>query len=155
MQKHDAAQLGAVLNGLAEVFGKSLVSPKGLEFWFETLREFPAEQVVPLLNSWPKLHGKFPVPAEVWKILNERAMEDREQRDRFEKARRERDYAGLGVTQHGKRSIHAIYDMIMANPKPAPIEHWRKVVETPDLPHVSYEYARVALPLLERREKAA
>jgi hypothetical protein len=155
MQKLDAPQLGAILNGLAEVFGKTPVSPKGLEFWFETLREFPAEQVFPLLNYWPKQHGKFPVPADVWKVLNERAVEEREQRHRADKSQRERDYAHLGVTEHGRRCLKLIYDMLLSKPKPTPLEHWRKVMETPGLPEVSYEYARKALAILEPRERDA
>jgi hypothetical protein len=155
MQKLDVQQLGTILNGLAEVFGKSPVSPKGLEFWFETLREFHAEQVFPLLNSWPKQHGKFPVPAEIWKILNERAIDDRENRHRSEKAKRQREYENMKTTAEGERCLRLIYDMLLSNPKPTPLEHWRKVMETSGLSSTSYEYAKSALERLERREKAA
>jgi hypothetical protein len=155
MQKLDTQLLANALNVLAETFDRKAVAPKALEMWFDTLREFPTESVLALLHSWPKIHGKMPVPAEVWKVLNERAVEDREQRNRAEKSQRERDYAHLGVTEHGRRCLKLIYDMLLSKPKPTPLEHWRKVMETPGLPEVSYEYARKALAILEPREKDA
>lgn len=154
MQKLDAPALATALNALAETFDRKAITGKALEMWFDTLREFQTEQVLSLLHSWPKIHGKMPVPAEVWKVLNERALEEREQRHRSEKAQRERDYQNLGTTEHGKRCLSVIYDMLLT-PKPTPLEHWRKVMETPGLPSISYEYAKVALERLERREKAA
>jgi hypothetical protein len=154
MQKLDGPALANELNSLAETFDRKAITPKALEVWFDTLREFPTESVLSLLHSWPKVHGKMPVPAEVWKVLNERSMEEREQRTKAEKIQRERDYAHLGATEHGKRCLNMIYDKLL-RPRPTPLEHWRKVMETPGLPQISYEYARIALEVLERRERAA
>ena len=78
MQKFDAGLLANQLNGLAEVFDKKALTPKALEIWFDTLKEFPLERVISTLISWPKSHQKFPVPSELWKILNEQAIDSRE-----------------------------------------------------------------------------
>jgi hypothetical protein len=149
MQKHDATALATALNALAETFDRKAIPPRALEMWFDTLREFPTEVVLSLLHSWPKVHGKMPVPNEVWKALNERSIEDREQRNRAEKAQRERDYAHMSATPEGERCLSEIY-RILTQPKPTPLEHWRKVMETPGLPFISYEYAKVAIARLTR-----
>jgi hypothetical protein len=154
MQKLDAPALAGALNALAETFDRKTIPPKALEMWFDTLREFPTEQVLPLLHSWPKIHGKMPVPSEVWKVLNERAVDEREQRLKAERTQREREYQRMGSTETTRRCLKLIYEML-TTPKITPIEHWRKVMETPGLQPISYEYARAALVGLERRERAA
>jgi hypothetical protein len=154
MQKLDAPALAASLNALAETFDRKAIPPKALEMWFDTLREFPTEVVLALLHSWPKVHGKMPVPAEIWNLLNDRTVDAREQRLKAEKAERHRDYERLGATESGKGALKLIYDMLVGRPKPMPLEHWRKVMATPALPEISYEYARAALQRLERREDA-
>ncbi|HZR03670.1 MAG TPA: hypothetical protein VFA81_10915 [Burkholderiales bacterium] len=149
MQKLDAPALAAALNALAETFDRKVIPAKALEMWFDTLREFPTESVLSLLHSWPKVHGKMPVPNEVWKALNERAIEEREQRNRTEKAKREREYSNVSATPEGERCLSEIY-RIVTLPKPTPLEHWRKVVDTPGLPFISYEYAKEAITKLTR-----
>lgn len=82
MQRTDMQLLADRLNGLAETFDKRPVSVKALEVWFDTLKEFPTERVMDLLNHWAKGHGKFPTPAEVWKTVNDRMIEAREEETR-------------------------------------------------------------------------
>jgi hypothetical protein len=154
VQKLDTHSLANALNSLAETFERKAVTPKALEVWFDTLREFPTEQVLPLLHSWPKIHGKMPVPSEVWKVLNERAVDEREQRLKAERTQREREYQRMGSTETTRRCLKMIYEML-TKPKTTPIEHWRKVLDTPNLQPISYEYARAELVILERRERAA
>ncbi len=101
MQKLDLNALAGELNGLAETFERKAVTPKALEVWFDALREFPTEQVLALLHSWPKIHGKMPVPSEVWKVLNERAVDEREQRLESERVQREREYQ--------RKIVHQMY----------------------------------------------
>jgi hypothetical protein len=154
VQKLDINSLAGELNGLAETFERKAVTPKALEVWFDALREFPTDQVLPLLHSWPKIHGKMPVPSEVWKVLNERAVDEREQRLKAEKTQRDHEYQRMGSTETTRRCLKLIYEML-TKPKLTPIEHWRKVMDTPGLQPISYEYARAALLILERKEKAA
>lgn len=153
MQKHDLENLASALNGLAEVFDKKPVTQKAVEIWFDTLREFAAERVIGLLLAWPKTHGKMPLPAELWKILNEYGIEERAKTHAAEKAQRVREYASMGATPHGKAALKLIY-AILAKPKRTPTEHWEWVLSLPDAPDISKEYARVGLAKLKRREQA-
>ena len=86
MQKLDAPQMAKILGSLAEAFDRKAIGTSGLEVWFDTLREFPTHAVFVLLQSWPKTHGKFPVPAEIWKILNDSATQERERKAKADKA---------------------------------------------------------------------
>lgn len=80
MQRTDIDLLGRQLNALAEAFDKKPVTVKAMEIWFDALREFPTERVMDVLNHWAKSHARFPVPSEVWKIVNERMADVREER---------------------------------------------------------------------------
>lgn len=141
MQKYDVPALGEALNGLAEVFDKKAVPQKAFELWFETLKEFPAERVIGLLSNWPKGRGKFPVPSEIWKVLNEWAIDERERSNVSQKKQIQREYGQMGATPHGERALDLIKTML-ATPKPTPLEHWRSVMATPGLCDLSYEYAK-------------
>lgn len=56
-------------------------------------------------------------------------------------------------TPHGSEVVRHIRSTL-ARDKATPIEHWEKVLSTPGLPDVSYEYARAAMTKLERRTRA-
>ncbi len=152
MQKLDLPALAGLLNALAETFDKKAVGAKALEVWFDTLREFAWERVVGLLQSWPKTHAKFPVPAEVWKILNDFSTQEREAKARSEKAEFARGFEYLGKTERGAQYIAEIAE-ILKRPKRTPIEHWRNVLATPGLPPISYEFANAALAKIDHRRE--
>jgi hypothetical protein len=138
MQSIDLPQLVKELNGLAEVFDKRPITEKASRVWFDTLREFPTERVLGLLLSWPKTHGKFPTPAEVWKACNEMLIDAREEKARLERLAEpkwERSPRGLDFLAKMKRTLN--------NPRRSPTEHWKHVLETKE--GIGHEYAKQAL----------
>lgn len=141
MKKYDLSQLSAALNRIAEVLERRPISQAALEVWFDALEEFPAERVLPMLAAWPKSHAKFPVPAEVWKALNESGIDEREKRVAAEKYRREREHSQFAATPEGKRTMAQVREILKAS-KPPPLEHWRNVMRTPGLCNLSHEYAQ-------------
>ena len=115
MNKIDAQTLAHNLNGLAEVFDKKPVSAKALEVWFDTLKEFQTEKVMDVLIHWPKAHPKFPTPADVWKVCNERSIDLREERARKERAENVR--SDVASPEVAKLYLSKIRD-ILTKPKP-------------------------------------
>lgn len=105
MQRMDASLLAQNLNAIAEVFEKKPVSVKALEVWFETLKEFPTEQVMAKLIHWPKSHTRFPAPAELWKELNDKQIERREEAFVAEKALAAREEKTMYRTEQGSKII--------------------------------------------------
>lgn len=142
MIKPDLPVLAKQLNALAEVFDKKPVAPGALEVWFDTLREFPTDQVMTLLISWPRTHGKFPVPAEVWKSMNEWAIEQRERKALLER-REPAFHPGVG----GAKAEEFIEKMraTLNNPAFSPLEHWKRVHERQPSGSVGQRYAEEVL----------
>jgi hypothetical protein len=148
VQSIDMPQLVKELNGLAEVFDKRAITEKASKVWFDTLREFPTERVLGLLMSWPKTHGKFPTPAEVWKACNEMLIDDREEKARLEALatpKWERSPRGLDFLAQMKRTINS--------PKRSPEEHWKHVLATKE--GIGHEYAKQALEKRKHRDEEA
>lgn len=149
MLKTDAAALGEALNGLAETFDKKPLGSKAVAIWFDTLREFPNELVRGILNTWPKLHGKFPTPAEVWKIVNDVQISEREQIAR-NAAKDARDPVRFATTDAGRRAMVQIRKLVR-HPKVSPIVHWQRVEQRFKPGTISHEYATAALKILQRK----
>jgi hypothetical protein len=151
MQKIDIPVLGQNLNALAEVYEKKHVTSKALEVWFDTLKAFPTERIMGLLIGWPKTHGKFPTPAEVWKSCNEASIEEREER-----AQRERSVNAApwtGSTPEGRR-LSALAREIFGRPKRTAKEHWQHVLATAPEGSIGHQYASEALRVkVERQEE--
>jgi hypothetical protein len=147
MQKYDAQTLAQNLNALAEVFDRKPVSVKALEVWFDSLKEFPTERVMGLLISWPKSHGKFPAPSEVWKACNESLIDERE-----EKSLRERRENVIPLrwpkTPHAAACLREMA-LIFKRPKGTPREHWQRLLE--DAPAGSLA-RRTAEEVLKKRQ---
>lgn len=140
MQSIDIPNLVKELNGLAEVFDKRAVTEKASKVWFDTLREFPTERVLGILIGWPKTHGKFPTPAEVWKSCNDFSIIDREH-----KARQE---ARLEVAwERSERGSEFLKQMqrTLKSQKRSPVEHWKHVLATARPGSIGHEYATAAL----------
>jgi hypothetical protein len=144
VHKTDLQVLANQLNALAEVFEKKPVSPKGLEVWFDTLRDFPTERVISVLIGWAKTHTKYPSPAEVWKVVNEISIDLREEKVKQERAQIEREYQHMGATPQGNAIIKKMYE-ILAKPKRTPRQHWEWVMRNPKAPHIATECAKEAL----------
>lgn len=136
----DFGAVGTALNGLAEVYDRKNVSAKALEVWLDMLKEFEGNRILSLLHSWPKTHTKFPAPNEVWKALNDDAIGKREAVAQAEK----KAFAEAGRRMERSPEADARFKEALAllkTPKPTPEQHWRKVLNTPGLPAISYRYA--------------
>ena len=147
MQKFDLQPLAEALYALAEALDRKPTSAKGIEVWFETLREFPTERVLGLLKGWAKTHAKFPAPAEVWKVLNDVGVEQREQTARVEKARQKREIENLPRSESGRVVLDEIAK-ILRTPKRTPIEHWDHARATCPVESIGHDYALAALKIL-------
>lgn len=148
MQSIDLPQLAKELNALAELFDKKPVTDRASKVWFDTLREFPTERVLGLLIGWPKSHGKFPTPAELWKACSEMGSADIERKaaiERREAIEWERSPAG--------EQFLAKMKAIINRPSRTPTEHWKHVLETHKPGSIGYEYASEALKRKQRREE--
>ena len=135
MTKFDLQALATQLNMLAEVYEKKPVSPKALEVWFDTLKDFPAERVLSFLISWHKTHPKFPVPSDVWKVCNESSIVQREEQAERERAMNVAEPCGDGAKWLAK--IRATF----GGEKRAPMDHWRHVLNTAPRGSIGHEYA--------------
>lgn len=151
MLKTDAAALGEALNGLAETFDKKPVGARAAAIWFDTLKEFPNEVVRGILNAWPKSHGKFPTPAEVWKIVNDVQISEREQIEKNSVADA-RAPVHFAPTEAGRRAMAEIRK-IMSKPKPSPVKHWQNVLATAKPGSIGHQYATEALKALKYRQR--
>ena len=149
MTKYDLQALATQINLLAEVYEKKPVSPKALEVWFDTLKDFPAERVLSLLISWPKTHLKFPVPSEVWKACNERALGEREAKAEAERAENLRQ--PFIRSERGAEFL-ARMRTTLARPKRSAREHWRHVLATAPSGSIGHRYASEILARLEQRQ---
>jgi hypothetical protein len=147
MQRFDAELLAKNLNAIAEVFDRKHMTPAALQAWFDTLKEFPTERVMSVLIGWPKTHGKFPTPAEVWKSCNEMVIDDRE-------AQALRDKAAEPAWTRSPRGAEFLAKMkkMLRSQKPSPEEHWRRVMEKQKPGDIGYEYAKQALEKRKHRE---
>lgn len=148
MQKFDAELLAKNLNALAEVFDRKPVTAGALQAWFDTLKEFPTERIMSLLIGWPKTHGKFPTPAELWKACSEVGSADIERKaalERREAIEWERSPAG--------EKFLAKMKAIINRPSRTPMEHWKHVLETQKPGSIGHEFATEVLNRKQRREE--
>lgn len=151
MKTYDATQLAESLTRLAEALNSKPISSKGLEVWFDVLKEFPTPMVLGLLNNWAKLHGKFPTPAEVWKVVNDLTVADRERATAQLKAQ-DRSPVMFERSDSGKRALREIRK-ILENPKRSPKAHWLHILETHKPQTVGHDYAKAALAGFKYRQR--
>ena len=156
MKKMDMDLLASQLNALAEVFDKKPVSLKGVEVWYDSLKDFPTERVMGVLIGWPKSHGKFPTPAEVWKLCTDHMISDNEKKAREEarmNASKQAFNPGVGGAQ-AEKFIEKMRE-ILKRPKWTPAQHWQHVYETQPEDSIGRRYAEEVLRakgLLHERE---
>lgn len=154
MLKPEIPMLAERLNALAETFDKRPVSPKALEVWFDSLKEFPSESVLGVLLGWPKTNTRFPSPAEVWKVCNETAIKSREavaEAHRAQNSGSVRDY--VGPTPQGKQIIAEMRKML-TKPRKSMTEHWQAMLDNSNSTHLQRSFAREALRNLGQSETA-
>lgn len=145
----DLSTLRDRLAELAEVFERKPAGDKAIRVWFDVLREFACEDVASFLIAWPKTHGKFPTPAEVWKLCSERTSARLERQ--AEMHRKEPTFhPGVG----GAKAEEFIARMreTLKKPKFTPLEHWRRVQQSGSA--IGKEFADAALEKMQpsRRE---
>jgi len=134
------------LNALAEVFDKKPLGEKAAMVWFDTLNDFSTEKVLSVLIGWPKMHTKFPAPAEVRKVLNDITST---QIERESLARRREDpFISWPKNERTEQIIAGIRKMLK-KPKRSPIEDWRHILATGPKGSIGYEFAVEALAKLD------
>lgn len=155
MLKYDAGRLAESLNGLAEYFDRKPLTPKALEIWFGTLKEFNTELILGLLSTWSKQHLKFPVAAEIWAIANNIGLNDREQRATLERQENQQPVK-FERTETG-RGLAAALRLAVQHKKRSPREHWHSVLQENQqrFPKgsIGHAYATEALSILQRKRR--
>ena len=137
----DISTLKERLAELSEVFDRKPLSDKALKVWFDTLRDFPCDQVMSILISWPRSHSKFPAPSEVWKAVNDWSIDRREKQAAAENRR---DFhPGVG----GAMAELFIAKMreTLNNPAFTPLEHWKRVHDKQKPGSIGHRYAEEVL----------
>ena len=124
---------------LADVFERKPVTEKALKVWFDTLREFPIERVAGVLIGWPKSHGKFPTPAELWKVCGEIGSAEIERKAALDKRPIEWERSPQGAKFLAKMKA------IINKPSRTPRQHWEHVLATQKPGDIGYEFALRAL----------
>lgn len=150
MHKTDVTLLAQNLNAIAEVYERKHVTAKALEVWYDTLKAFPTERIMGLLIGWPKTHGKFPTPAEIWKACNESSVEEREEKARQERVMNAAPWTGS--TPEGRR-LCALTKEILSRPKPTGKDYWRKLLETAKPGSIGHQYASEVLKVDQQRQE--
>ncbi len=143
MQAFDSKVLGERLEELTEVFQAKPISAKGISVWFNVLREFPTEKVCGVLIGWPRSHSKMPAPNDVWKIVNEQMIFEREKKAQAERREDPLSHPAIGGAQ-GKQFLIQIRKLI-AGPELTPRAHWERVLANAKRGSIGYEYASQAL----------
>lgn len=145
MQAIDSGVLRDRLSDLSEVFQAKAVSEKGLTVWFNVLREFPTEKVCGVLIGWPRSHNKMPSPNDVWKIVNDQMISEREKKAAIERNEQpfSRAHEGVGGAQ-AEKFISKMRE-ILQRPKWTPKEHWERVLANSEAGSIGHEYAKAVL----------
>jgi hypothetical protein len=144
MQKFDADLLAKNLNQLADVFDRKHITAPALQAWFDTLRDFPTERVMSVLLGWPKTHGKFPTPADVWKVCGEIGSAEIERKAALDKRPIEWERSPQGAKFLAKMKA------IINKPGRTPQQQWEHVLATQKPGDIGYEYAKKALKRIDR-----
>lgn len=142
MQPIDLKILSERLSELTEVFQAKTVSEKGLSVWFNVLREFPTEKVCGVLIGWPKSHSKMPAPNDVWKVVNEIMIGERERK--AEQDRRAAEFSPEVAGVQAKQFLKEIREKLN-RPMLTPREHWERVLRTATPGSIGHYYASQAL----------
>lgn len=148
MHKYDAPKLVESLNGLAETFDKKPITQKAADVWFDALKEFSTDRVMGILHGWAKRNGKFPTPAEVWKIVNEISIEERETQAAAER-HEARSPVRFQKSDAGKRALAEIKSIM--GPKPTPRETWHRCMSLNAPGSYQYDMAVAALAKLNHK----
>lgn len=145
------------LNALGEVYDKKPITKGALQVWVDTLREFPTERVLDVLNSWPRKRNKFPTPSEVWTMANEASIEEREKTAAHHRVQNRSEDLPAARSENARQYIERMRKLV-ANPKPLTrvrfVQHWREMLESEHSTHLQKMFAKEALQELRGVEIA-
>lgn len=143
MQPIDLKTLSERLGDLAELFDRKTPTERAVRGWFDVLREFPTELVCSVLIAWPRSHAKFPAPNEVWTVVNNISIAEREKKAAIERKADPFEHVGVG----GRQAEQFIEQMrkMLGRPAWTPREHWEKVLERSKPGCIGHAYATAAL----------
>ena len=151
MTRDDVPALSAQLNALADVYDKRNLTPQAVQVWVDTVKEFPAFRVISLLIEWPKVNAKMPTPGDVWKKLNDRAIDDREAQQQTERAMYENGAQAFVNNLQGRAITSRLLQGINTAKKDGKAWARRILVAYADKPEsvnwLQLEYAREAMGL--------
>lgn len=153
MIRADIPVMAKQLNLLAEVFDKKQISDGATLVWFDTLKEFQVEKVTGILIGWPKGHGKFPTPAEVWRVANDEAVKDREYKAAVERQQNKQDLQ-WGQSAAGEAALKRMKE-ILSRPKGNFRDHYIAMRDNPESSGFQRQFAKEALRNLGVREEVA
>ena len=151
MQPVDMKVLGDRLGDLAEVFDRKPPTERAVRGWLDVLRDFPTEIVCGVLISWPRSHAKFPAPNEVWKVVNDICIIEREKKSAQERRAPVFEHPGVGGAQAEKFIAQMRKTLNM--PAWSPREHWERVLERSKPESIGHRYATEALKKMGGRSR--
>ena len=104
MLANDKQQFFDTLQSVMDVFGKQRITPGAAQIWWDTLKEFDHNAVFTTLNYWAQYNAKPPLPADVWKQLNDQRTASLEKKAAIERSenRGDRLPADYSPTPEGK-----------------------------------------------------
>ena len=114
MTKLEFADIAKRLQDLAEAYDRRPLGGGAVAAWWQTLESLPAHDVHVILDSWLRTASKFPAPADIYRMANERGIDRREENAANEKAVISREYQFMGATLQGRRALKLIRDLIAA-----------------------------------------
>lgn len=153
MRKLEFEDVRKRLLDLAEAYDRKPPGDGALRVWWDTLEALPVTDVLLTLADWARSKQKFPTPAEVFAVANDRGIDRREEKAAELKAQEKREVEQFfrGKTPEGTRALVLIKDMLAAKAAetPDPRAWARKIldryVDGEKVPHMSLVFACEAL----------
>ena len=68
-----------------DVFGKQRLTAGAAQIWWDSVKEFDHNDVFTALNFWPQYNSKPPIPADIWRHLNEKRTTTLEEKAKSER----------------------------------------------------------------------
>lgn len=110
MNKTDVPGLSTALTKAFLAYGRNPPNAEMLTAYFEVLQEFAMADVLRVIGDWPKTQPKSPTAAELYKLLNDRAIDGRERQAERDRAEFAQGYRKLGASPAGKAALKSLAD---------------------------------------------
>lgn len=129
MGPNDKTLLAEKLNTLQEVYGKPKITVPAFQVWWETLREFDHSDVFTVLGYWPTCNSKPPLPADVWKVCNEKRTESLEAKAARERASNRATIPhDFRPTEYGRRMLKECFAIMAKKRRPEGRREWAEKI---------------------------